>query len=53
MILSSDVDNNAVVMGGNVGTTVNVAGPLAVENWGRDAMIVEGIFQIIEGMEPP
>jgi len=53
MILSSNVESDAVVMGGNVGTTVNVAGPMAVESWGRDAMMVEGIFRIIEGMEPP
>jgi len=27
--------------------------PLAVEGWGRDALMVEGLFRIIENMEPP
>jgi len=27
--------------------------PLATEGWGRDAQMVEGLFQIMEGMEPP
>jgi len=38
--------------------TVNVAGSvgpsaLASEGWARDAQMVEGIFRIMEGMEPP
>jgi len=53
MVPRSSAESNAVVMGGNVEATVNVAGPLAVEGWGRDAMMVEGIFRIIESMEPP
>jgi len=27
--------------------------PLAVEGWGWDALVVEGLFRIIENMEPP
>jgi len=27
--------------------------PLAAEGWARDAQMVEGIFRIMEGMEPP
>jgi len=30
-----------------------VTRPLAVEGWGRDVLMVEGVFHIIEGMEPP
>jgi len=45
--------SNVVAMGGDVGAMVNAARPLAVEGWGRDAMMVEGIFRILEGMEPP
>jgi len=26
--------------------------PLVTEGWGRDAQMVEGLFQIMEGMEP-
>jgi len=33
--------------------TAGVMVPLATERWGRDAQIVEGLFQILEGMEPP
>jgi len=30
-----------------------VDAPLAAERWARDAEVVEGIFRIMEGMEPP
>jgi len=53
MTLRPNVGSDAVAIGVNVETTVNVAGPLAVESWGRNARMVEGIFRIIEGMEPP
>jgi len=37
----------------NVALPNVMARPLTVEGWGRDALMVEGIFCIIEGMEPP
>jgi len=37
----------------NVAAPSEIARPLAVEGWGRDALMMEGIFRIIEGMEPP
>jgi len=38
---------------GNIAVPAVTAQPLAVERWGRDALMVEGIFRIIESMEPP
>jgi len=35
------------------GASTAVIRPLAGEGWGRDAHMVERIFRIIEGMEPP
>jgi len=35
----------------NVGAVVSVV--LTEDSWGRDAQMVEGLFQIMEGMEPP
>jgi len=32
---------------------VGIRAPLATEAWARDAQMVEVIFQIMEGMEPP
>jgi len=32
---------------------VTARAPLATEAWARDALMVEAIFQIMEGMEPP
>jgi len=50
---NSNVGGNTVAMCGDVVAIADVARPLAVEGWGRDAMMVEAIFRIIEGMEPP
>jgi len=50
---SLTVATDAVVAEGSVNATVNIMRPLAVEVWGRGTMMVEGIFRIIEGMEPP
>jgi len=36
-----------------IDVSTDVMRPLAVEGWGRDALMVEGIFRIIENMEPP
>jgi len=34
-------------------TPIRVRATLAAEGWARDAQVVEGIFRIMEGMEPP
>jgi len=36
-----------------IAVPAEAARPLAVEGWGKDVLIVEGIFRIIESMEPP
>jgi len=48
-----NVGGNVAVIGGDVRAMANVVGSLAAEGWGRDAMMLEGIFRILEGMEPP
>jgi len=40
-------------IGARFGAATAVSRPRAEEGWGRDAHMVEGIFRIIEGMEPP
>jgi len=47
------VVTDAIVAEGSVNATANIVRLLAVEGCGRDAMMVEGIFRIIDGMEPP
>jgi len=42
-----------VVQSDPIGGHTNLTGTGASDNWMRDAHMVETIFQIIEGMEPP
>jgi len=49
VISGSGVTGTSVVANEMVG----VGPPLAAEKWVRDAQMVEGIFRIMEGMEPP
>jgi len=42
-----------ILVANEIAVPADVARPLAVEGWGRDASMVEGIFHIIEGLEPP
>jgi len=42
-----------ILVANEIAVPADVARPLAVEGWGRDALMVEGIFRIIEGLEPP
>jgi len=44
--------NNAAMAVGTT-TTVYTGRPSTGDGWARDARMVEGIFQIMEGMEPP
>jgi len=37
----------------DIAVPADAARTLAVEGWGRNALMVEGIFRIIENMEPP
>jgi len=53
MISSITEETGDVAARGNINVAVNTVRPLAIEGWGRDAMLVEGIFRIIENMEPP
>jgi len=41
------------VTGAVTGVTVSLGIPMAAEGWARDAQVVEGIFRIMEEMEPP
>jgi len=52
-IPSITVETGDVAAEGNIIVAVDTARPLAIEGWGQDAMLVEGIFRIIESMEPP
>jgi len=55
---SITADGHLAVISGAVARIPNVASGAtaqisASDGWGRDAHMVEGLFQIIEGMEPP
>jgi len=41
------------VLGTSEDVPIRVGALLAAEGWARDAQVVEGIFRIMEGMEPP
>jgi len=41
-----------LLVANEIAVPADVARLLAVEGWGKDALMVEGIFRLIEGMEP-
>jgi len=49
--VASQASSNLPEFMGNA--TAGLRIPLATEGWGLDAQMVEGLFQIMEGMEPP